>query len=141
MLKRAGRGHDVSGAMGTQEGECAVLCPACPHDGKNLPPGWRDAPEGIQYLFAQFDANDANFRMVRKKVSSEAADPTLSHGWSFFCEVIKYNGHLATTGIQPEQVSLALLYHELTTDCFLYSAPPVLNITRSRMPTPNGPRT
>jgi hypothetical protein len=116
MLKRAGRGHNVSGAMGTQEGECAVLCPACPHNGKNLPPGWRDAPEGIQYLFAQFDANDANFRMVRKKVSSEAADPTLSHGWSFFCEVIKYNGHLATTGIQPEQVSFALLYHELTTD-------------------------
>ena len=62
-----------------------------------------------RWLFAQFDANDANFRMVRKKVSSEAADPTLSHGWSFFCEVIKYNAHLATAGIQPEQVSLAVI--------------------------------
>jgi hypothetical protein len=50
MLKRAGRGHDISGAMGTREGECAVLCPACPQDGKNLPPGWWDAPERIQYV-------------------------------------------------------------------------------------------
>jgi len=47
MLKRAGRGHDPGGVMGTQEGECAVLCPACLHPGKNLPPGWRDAPEEI----------------------------------------------------------------------------------------------
>ncbi|KIM74294.1 hypothetical protein PILCRDRAFT_80232, partial [Piloderma croceum F 1598] len=48
MLKRAGQGHDPGGVMGTQEGECAVLCPACPHPGKNLPPGWRDAPEEIR---------------------------------------------------------------------------------------------
>jgi hypothetical protein len=48
MLKRAGRGHDSTGVNGTQEGECAVQCPACPHPGKNLPPDWRNAPEEIQ---------------------------------------------------------------------------------------------
>ena len=48
MLKRAGRGHDPTGAMGTREGECTVLCPACPQPGMNLPDDWRDAPEEIQ---------------------------------------------------------------------------------------------
>jgi hypothetical protein len=41
ILKRSGRGHDPTGANGTKEGECAVLCPACPQPGINLPDGWR----------------------------------------------------------------------------------------------------
>jgi hypothetical protein len=45
MLKRAGRGHAASGVDGTAPGECAVLCPACPQPGKNLPPDWKDAPK------------------------------------------------------------------------------------------------
>ena len=44
--------------------------------------------------------------MVRKKVSSEEADPTLSHGWSIFCEVVKYNNHLVKYGDRPVQVCL-----------------------------------
>jgi hypothetical protein len=43
--------------------------------------------------------------MVRKKVSSEAADPSLSHGWAIFSEVTKYYAHLAKYGDQPEEVS------------------------------------
>lgn len=42
--------------------------------------------------------------MVRKKVLSEAADPTLSDGFSFFTEVKKYYNHLAKYGIQVEEV-------------------------------------
>jgi hypothetical protein len=48
MLKRAGRGHDPTGVPGTKEGECALLCPACPQPGKNLPPNWKDMPEEKQ---------------------------------------------------------------------------------------------
>lgn len=48
MLKRAGRSHDPTGVSATQEGECAVLCPACPQPGKNLPPDWREYPEEVQ---------------------------------------------------------------------------------------------
>jgi len=44
------RRHDESGVEGTQEGECAVLCPACPHDGINLPPNWKDLPENMKYI-------------------------------------------------------------------------------------------
>ena len=43
MLKRAGRGHDPSGIVSTHEGQCALLCPACPQPGKNLPTDWHCA--------------------------------------------------------------------------------------------------
>lgn len=43
MLKRAGRGHDPGGVAATAPGQCALLCPACPQTGKNLPPGWENA--------------------------------------------------------------------------------------------------
>lgn len=45
LLKRAGRGHDLAGLEATALGSCAVLCPACPHPGINLPDDWMDAPE------------------------------------------------------------------------------------------------
>ena len=43
MLKRTGQGHDPAGVYNTKEGVCAVLCPACPHPGKNLPDDWDKA--------------------------------------------------------------------------------------------------
>jgi hypothetical protein len=45
LLKRSGWGYDPLGARATEPGECAVLCPACPQPGKNLVPGWENAPE------------------------------------------------------------------------------------------------
>lgn len=104
MLKRAGRGHESTGAMGTQPGGCAVLCPACPQPGLNLPNGWEDAPEETRYvhyyfsvqasfmtwisrfLYSLFLAIDANFRLKRKAVSSDMADPGLCNGLAYFVE-------------------------------------------------------
>lgn len=43
-LKRSGRGHDPGGHKNTPPGGLAVLCPACPHPGKNLPEDWAEAP-------------------------------------------------------------------------------------------------
>jgi hypothetical protein len=51
MLKRAGRGHDPGGVDATKEGECAVLCLACPLPGINLPENWRDAPPDIECVY------------------------------------------------------------------------------------------
>lgn len=45
LMKHAGRGHDPAGIQGTQQGECALLCPACPHPGKNMPEYWEQTPE------------------------------------------------------------------------------------------------
>ncbi|KZP03688.1 hypothetical protein FIBSPDRAFT_915265 [Athelia psychrophila] len=111
MCKRAGRGHDPEGIAATKEGDCAVLCPACPQPGKNLPQDWQNAPENVQFIFEQLLAADANFRMVRRKVSSEAADPTLSPGLSYFCEMSKYREHLAKYGDQKETHSTCVKHH------------------------------
>ncbi|KAG1886404.1 uncharacterized protein F5891DRAFT_1132498 [Suillus fuscotomentosus] len=92
MLKRSGRGHDPSGVDGTVEGECTVLCPACPHPGKNLPAGWKDAPR--QWLYGLFLAIDANFRLKRKAISNDGVDPSLSHGWGYFVEDKAYKDFL-----------------------------------------------
>lgn len=62
--------------------------------------------QSFRFLFALFLGNDANFRMVRRKVSSEAADPTLSAGWSYFCETTKYRAHLEKYGNQKEVVRI-----------------------------------
>jgi hypothetical protein len=96
MLKRAGRGHAAEGITGTKAGECALLCPACPQPGKNLPRdgSWRHVPQERRFLYALFLALDANFRMKRKDVSSEADDPSLGDGIAFFSQVEEYMAHL-----------------------------------------------
>ncbi len=91
MVKRAGRGHDYAGVDATAEGECAVLCPACPQPGKNLPEGWERAPVDRRWLYSLFVGIDANFKLKRKKISSEKVDPSLSRGWSYFVDEAKYN--------------------------------------------------
>jgi hypothetical protein len=55
MLKRGGRGHDPTGAVGTKEGECAVRCAPCPNPGINLPDGWQDATPEVRYVVFTFD--------------------------------------------------------------------------------------
>lgn len=41
LLKRAGRGHHPGGPR-PDVGECAIVCPACPHPGRNLPDDWAE---------------------------------------------------------------------------------------------------
>lgn len=48
ILKRAGRAHATDGVASTEQGSCAVECPACPHPGKNLPVGWENAPVAVK---------------------------------------------------------------------------------------------
>ncbi|KAG2138229.1 hypothetical protein BD769DRAFT_1626642 [Suillus cothurnatus] len=95
MLKRSGRGHHPNGVDATEEGDCAVLCPACPHPGKNLPDDWEKVPCAKSWIYALFLAIDANFRLKRKIVSSNTTDPSLSRGWAYFVEEGAYKELLA----------------------------------------------
>ncbi|KAJ7099168.1 hypothetical protein C8R44DRAFT_747853 [Mycena epipterygia] len=95
--RRAGRSHAADGVDGTKEGQCALLCPACPQPGKNLPENgeWRTVPREKRFLYALFLAIDAaNFRMKRKHVSSEEDDPSLGDGIAFFGKAEEYMQHL-----------------------------------------------
>ncbi|KAG1870583.1 hypothetical protein DFJ58DRAFT_852169 [Suillus subalutaceus] len=105
MLKRAGRGYDSAGVEGTGHGECAVICPACPQPGKNLPDNWNDAPKGKCWLYGLFLAIDANFRLKRRMVSKDSVDPGLSHGWAYFVEETAYKAYLQTYSGNPQEKS------------------------------------
>jgi hypothetical protein len=125
MLKRSGRGHDPAGISSTKAGQCAVLCPACPQPGINLPEGWAHAPEEKRYsrsnpncairtkslhfswVYSLFLAIDANFRLKRKAVSNDKIDPGLSQGWSYFVQETAFKAHLREHGDQKQDVSTA----------------------------------
>ncbi|KAG1839003.1 hypothetical protein C8R48DRAFT_751508 [Suillus tomentosus] len=95
QLRRGGRGHDPGGVTETKAGELVVLCPACPHPGKNLPSGWENSPPETRWLYALFIAIDANFRLKRKVVSSDQVDPGLNAGWAYFVEEHAYKSYLS----------------------------------------------
>ena len=73
----------------TQSHSCALLCPACPQPGINLPPNWENAPKEkkvvimiitstnaltfitlLNWLYSLFLALDGNFRMSQRGASS-----------------------------------------------------------------------
>ncbi|KAG2086104.1 uncharacterized protein F5147DRAFT_748645 [Suillus discolor] len=105
MLKHSGRGHDPSGVAGTSEGQCAVLCPACPQPGKNLLDNWQDAPKAKGWLYGLFLAIDANFRLKRRVVSSDEIDPSLSQGWAYFVEEASYKSHISDRAEDTQEKS------------------------------------
>ncbi|KAJ7575193.1 hypothetical protein C8J56DRAFT_801798 [Mycena floridula] len=101
MLKRAGRAHALDGVEGTPLGGCAIVCPACPHPGINLPEGWDKLPEDIGWIYRLFVGNDADFKIKRRDVSSEEKDPGLCQGHAYFVEQTGYDAYLeANKGVK-----------------------------------------
>ncbi|KAI0713195.1 hypothetical protein C8T65DRAFT_528834, partial [Cerioporus squamosus] len=103
LMKRAGRGHDPAGTGATEPGECAVECPACPQPGKNLPEGWENAPPFFRWLYQLFLSLDANFRLKRRKVSTDINDPTLNNGCAYMVRPGPYKDFLEATGNLPTE--------------------------------------
>ncbi|KAF7293735.1 CxC2 domain-containing protein [Mycena chlorophos] len=95
LLKRGGRfGHKSNEAENTAPGELAILCPACPRPGVNLPDDWQNAEPKDHCLYTQFFAMDACFQLKRRMVSSEARDPALGSGFAFMVESTPYREYL-----------------------------------------------
>ncbi|KAJ7733474.1 hypothetical protein B0H16DRAFT_1468065 [Mycena metata] len=109
MLKRAGRGHDPTGTMGTAPGECALLCPACPQPGKNLPENWESIPESVKFIYALFLAwtpisvSSARMSPARSPILDSAAD-------GLFCDVSTYIAHLADNWDNPQECSTCVAH-------------------------------
>ncbi|KIJ15234.1 hypothetical protein PAXINDRAFT_77683, partial [Paxillus involutus ATCC 200175] len=91
MVKRGGRAYDPLGLEATGEGECTIICPACPQPGRNLPGNFLDAPPGeCSWKYSLYLAIDVNFRLKRKNVSKDSVDPSFSKGWAYFVEESRY---------------------------------------------------
>ncbi|KAJ7764957.1 hypothetical protein DFH07DRAFT_770232 [Mycena maculata] len=93
-LKRAGRAHDPAGVEKTELRELGVTCWACPHDGRNLPPDWRDVDPKYRFLYMLLLAVDANFKLKNRMRANEIDDPSLGPGWGYWVEPKRYQRHL-----------------------------------------------
>ncbi|CAK5273727.1 unnamed protein product [Mycena citricolor] len=93
-LMRAGRGHDPCGVESTNQGECAVICWACPHEGRNLPKDWRDVHPSFRFIFMLLLALDANFRLKNRIRANEIEDKSLGPGWGYWVPPDPYATHL-----------------------------------------------
>lgn len=109
--------------MATKPGECALLCPACPQPDINLPVRWELHSEDKQYvpymfflrdthacrlnrwLYTLFLGIDGNFKLKRKRVSSDEQDPALSDGWAYMVEERAMNAHLEKNRDYKQEVS------------------------------------
>ena len=58
----------------------------------------------IRWIYGLFLGIDANFRLKRKKVSSEERNPSLNKGWAFFVEEEEYKEHLVKHWAQKQGV-------------------------------------
>ncbi|KAG2353921.1 hypothetical protein BDR07DRAFT_1454304 [Suillus spraguei] len=96
MLKRGGRGHDPSGIVAMQQGECARL-----------------APKGKRWLYSLFVAIDANFRLKRCIVSKDAVDPSLSCGWGYFVDETAYKTYITDHGMVAQEKSTCTSHNAL----------------------------
>jgi hypothetical protein len=59
-----------------------------------------------RWLHALFIGIDANFRLKRKNVSSDSADPDLGRGFAYFVEESRYKDYLVNHQGEVEPVSL-----------------------------------
>ncbi|KAJ7042742.1 hypothetical protein C8F04DRAFT_1251560 [Mycena alexandri] len=80
--KRFKSGHAAGGVRTTARGGLALICRSCPQPEWNIDPERVEA--GFKFLYFLFLAQDANFRLTNRNVSSEEADPILGDGFGYF---------------------------------------------------------
>ena len=49
-IKRGAVGHTSVAVEDLGDGALAIECPACPHPGQNLPPGWENETKDRAYV-------------------------------------------------------------------------------------------
>ncbi|KAJ7038483.1 hypothetical protein C8F04DRAFT_1256091 [Mycena alexandri] len=82
--KRFKSGHAAGGVRATARGGLTVMCRACPQPDWNLDPARVEAVWKHRFLYFLFLAQDANFRLANRNVSTEQADPILGDGFGYF---------------------------------------------------------
>ncbi|KAL1738360.1 hypothetical protein HDZ31DRAFT_11248, partial [Schizophyllum fasciatum] len=83
-------------------GELALICPACPRPGINLPAEWQNVEPEKRYLYMLFIALDACFRLKRRKISSWDRDPSLADGGSYMVESAPFEEYIKGAGEQTD---------------------------------------
>lgn len=74
-----------------------------------------------RWKYALFVAIDANFRLKRKAVSSDTADPSLNAGWVYFVQEHKYKFYIADRASEKQEASNMTLATICQVNCFFGS--------------------
>ncbi|KAI5984696.1 hypothetical protein F5J12DRAFT_907939 [Pisolithus orientalis] len=101
LLKRAGRESEQDGIHTTKPGGLAVLCPACPQLGMNLPDDWKDVEPSKKFLYLLIIAIDANFQLKNHACASDQ-DPGLHTSLAYFLADGPYNEHVLQFATQED---------------------------------------
>ncbi|KAJ7843814.1 hypothetical protein B0H13DRAFT_1909206 [Mycena leptocephala] len=91
----------------TKQGELALMCRACPQPGWNLPDDWEKIDPLYRFLYFLYLAQDANFRLSNRNVSSEEADPILGDGFGYFCKREGDDGYKAHIAKHVDQKEIS----------------------------------
>ncbi|PIL25832.1 hypothetical protein GSI_11585 [Ganoderma sinense ZZ0214-1] len=91
MRLSAGFGHR---AQTVGPGDLAILCPACPQPGQNLPEDWQDDPDS--WKFTRSVVLDGNFSAQHKHMRNPEDDVALADGHAFMVTDGPYKEHLRT---------------------------------------------
>ncbi|KIK98410.1 hypothetical protein PAXRUDRAFT_31186 [Paxillus rubicundulus Ve08.2h10] len=95
LLKHSGCGHDPLGISNTQQGECAVLCPACPQ-----PDDWKTVPQAKSNGWSYFVQNTPYKTFLdQHKHDTQEKSTCLSHN-SMNMAKTKPNQGLDATGVR-----------------------------------------
>ncbi|KAJ7063016.1 hypothetical protein B0H15DRAFT_794725 [Mycena belliarum] len=109
MRKRAGTAHFDGGCKSTKQGSLALLCRQCPQPGMNLIEGWDkidwdSMDEDQRYKYFLWLAEDANFKLINRQVSTEDRDPIIDDGSGYFCHRGEYSKHIRKH-VDEEEIS------------------------------------
>ncbi|KAJ7572380.1 hypothetical protein C8J56DRAFT_1068899 [Mycena floridula] len=138
------RAHDPEGVDKTKLGACAVICPACPQTGINLPEGWETLEQENGWIYRLFIGNDADFKIKRRDVSSEEKDPGLCQGHAYFVEQQSYEAYLEVNKNVKQSPSKCVSHDAINkADCkevrgLKVTGLATVDCTRHEMKRPNG---
>ncbi|KAF9487315.1 hypothetical protein BDN71DRAFT_1436945 [Pleurotus eryngii] len=94
LMECFGHRHNSTGVTGTSKGECTILCPMCPHPGKNLLLDWKQYGPSKSWIHSLFLAIDTNFHLKRLSALNDACNPSLNNGSSYFIQEGEYKAFL-----------------------------------------------
>ncbi|KAJ7160849.1 hypothetical protein C8R46DRAFT_904941, partial [Mycena filopes] len=101
--KRFKTGYTAGGVRATAQGALTLQCRGCPQPQWNI--DLQAVETGFKFLNFLFLAQDANFRLTNRNVSSEEADPILGDGFGYFARregEDGYKAHIAKHASEQE---------------------------------------
>ncbi|EJD42016.1 hypothetical protein AURDEDRAFT_68052, partial [Auricularia subglabra TFB-10046 SS5] len=103
LLKHSGQALGISQFLPNKSDSVAIICPACPVPGFNLPPNWKElVTDDNRHEYTLFLGIDGNYHAVRKDKRHDANDVPLLDGRGYFTNSTRYRTFLSEGSLDAE---------------------------------------